>query len=100
MRYLATRDRPNCGCLHGGNCGGPAIERRELDFERIPIRVDVNHCADVAYFEALSRYGLGQNDSIVLPDQLSPLPGYAVTSRGVSPPRSIIQTVRTDHRLS
>ena len=41
----------------------------------LPIGVDVTHCARVARFEALSRYALGQNDSIVRPDyfELSPL---------------------------
>jgi hypothetical protein len=57
-----------CECFHGGGCGGLAVERRELDFERLPVLVDVNTC-DVARFEAFSRYGLGQNDSIVLPDR-------------------------------
>jgi hypothetical protein len=61
-----TGDRPNTECLHGGDRGGSAIERRELDFERLPIRIDVNHRPDIAHFEALSRYGLGQNDSIML----------------------------------
>ena len=38
--------------------GGLAVERPELDFERLPIRVDVNHRADAAHFETFSRYGL------------------------------------------
>ena len=68
-----TSDRPNTECLHGGDCSGPTIERRELDFERLPIRIDVNHRPDVADFEALSRYRFSQDDSIVLLDHFERL---------------------------
>ena len=56
---LVAGDRPNRECLHCADCGGPAVERSELDFERLPVRVDVNHRAHVAHFKALSWYGLG-----------------------------------------
>jgi hypothetical protein len=68
MRDLASGDRPNGECLHGGDCGGPAVERRKLDLECLPIRIDVNHGPNIADFKALSRYRLGQDDSIVFPD--------------------------------
>jgi hypothetical protein len=68
MSDLVTGDRPNRACLHGCDCGGFAVERCELDFERLPVRVNVNHRADVANFEAFSGHGLCQNDSIVLLD--------------------------------
>ena len=68
MRDLVTGDRPNCERLHGGDRGGPAVQRRELHFERLPIRVDMHHRADVTHFEALSSYGLCQDDAIMLLD--------------------------------
>jgi hypothetical protein len=54
--------------------------RPELDFNRLSIRVHVRHCADIAVFEAFSRFGLGQNDSIALPDHF---PTFAPFRHGV-----------------
>src|SRR6266508_4053917 len=84
MRDLVGSDRTNSGGLHSGDGGGVAVEGCEFHFERLPVWVDVNHGAHVAPFEALSRHGFGQNDSIVLLDHFdwSLLVGYAVTSRG------------------
>jgi len=68
MRDFVAGDRPNGECLHGGDRGCLAVKRRELDFERLAVRINVNHSAHVADFEAFSRNRRGQNDSIVLLD--------------------------------
>ena len=73
MGDLVTSDRANCESVHSGDCGGSAVERRELYFERSPIRVDVNHGTHVTNFESLGRYRLGQDDSIVLFDHFERL---------------------------
>jgi hypothetical protein len=68
MRNLVAGDWPNRWCVHSRDYGGFSVERRELDFERFPVGVNVNHRADVANFETLSGHWLGQNDPIVLLD--------------------------------
>jgi hypothetical protein len=70
MRDLAAGNWPNCGRLDSGYCHGLAVECRELDLECLGVGVNVHHRTDVANFEALSRYGRRQNDSIVLFDHL------------------------------
>ena len=48
-----TGDRPDGDCLHGDrSC--LAVKRRELDFERLAVRVNVNHSAHIADFKAFS----------------------------------------------
>lgn len=66
-RVLAL-PRPNCGSLHRRDRRRFAVERGELNFEGLSVRVHVHHRTDVPRFEALSGYGRGQNDSIVLLD--------------------------------
>jgi hypothetical protein len=103
MRDLMTGDRPGGGGLHGRHGGSLAVERRELDFERLPIRVDVNTVPT----SPTSRPSAGMGSvstmrscSLIISNGHS-LPGYAVTSRGAYSPRSMIQTVLIDHcRLS
>jgi len=68
MSDFVTGDRPDGDCLHGGDRSCLAVKRRELDFERLAVRVNVNHSAHIADFKAFSRNGRGQNDSIVLLD--------------------------------
>src|ERR1700752_927104 len=70
MRDLMARDRPSRRCLHGRHGSVLTVERGELDFERLPLRVDVNHRTHVAHFETLSRYGLRQHDAIMFLDHL------------------------------
>jgi hypothetical protein len=104
MRDLMARDRPGGGSLHGRHGGSFAVERRELDFERLPVRVHVHHGTHVAHFQALGEYGLRQHDAIVLLDHLEGL--LLAGIRGDEPrrrifPRSMIQTVLMGHcRLS
>ena len=68
MGNFVTGDWPNRECLHGGDRGCLAIKRRELDFECLAVRINVNDSAHVADFEAFSRNGRGQSDSIVFLD--------------------------------
>jgi hypothetical protein len=68
MCDFVTGDRPDGDCLHGGDRSCLAVKRRELDFERLAVRVNVNHSAHIADFKAFSGNGRGQNDSIVLLD--------------------------------
>lgn len=42
MRDLAAGDRSNRQCLDRHNRSGLSVEGRELDFESLPIRVDVD----------------------------------------------------------
>jgi len=55
MRDLVTGDQPNGERLDGRDCDGLAVERRELDFERLAVRIDVSHGTNVADFEAFGR---------------------------------------------
>ena len=74
MSDLATGDWTDCGRLYGCNCGGVAVQSGELDLEGLPVRVDVNHRANVAHLKAFGRDRFGQNDAIVLLDHVEDHP--------------------------
>jgi len=65
--FILARRR---ACLQGRYGGSLTVECRELDFERLSVRVHVDHGTHVAHLEALSCYGLRQHDAIVFLDHL------------------------------
>ena len=75
VRDLSAADGPNL--ISGNSDDGRSLsrERHELDFVSLLLRINVNHCSNVASLKAFVAEGRGQNNSVVFADHMS-LPYY------------------------
>ena len=73
MRDLTAGYRPNIRDAYRRDSSRFSVERRELDFKRLAIAVQVDHCANVTSHQAFIRQGCRQDHSIMFSDHLAVL---------------------------